>query len=117
MSDGNKRKPYMFMCGVPSTHCSAGRINVNAALRGSGNRCAHGSPEEAFRCHRTYLISQGFEPIGSRELRAPDGSGIRVLTKPCRFGAQLRNGKAGTRNMSNVKIPGGGRRGGNVASY
>lgn len=105
------------MCGVPKDKCAGSRCNVNAGLGGVSGRRVHETPEGAFKCHKNYLISQGYEVVGSRELRAPDGSGIRILTKPTRFGAPLRNGKEGTRNMSNTKIRGGGRRSGNVASY
>lgn len=102
----------MHTCGVPSGLCSGSMARVNAAL-GSSKRL-HSTPEEAFRCHQRYLVGQGFQQLGPREFLTPDG--VRVLTKPSRFGARVRNGKEGTRNMSNVKIRGGGRRGGNVAS-
>ena len=113
----SERRPYMYSCGVPGHACSGQHSTLNAGLRDTSQKRVHNTPEAAFRCHKNYLISIGYELVGSRELRAPDGSGIRVLTKPSRFGARLRNGKEGTRNMSNTKIRGGGRRSGNIASY
>lgn len=114
MASANKRKPYMWTCGCPKDACSGANARVNMAL-GTGRRL-HPSPEDAFRCRQRYLISIGYEQLGSREFKAPDGSGVLILTKQSRFGSMLRNGKEGTRNMSNVKIKGGGRRGGNIAS-
>lgn len=112
MASANKRKPYMHTCGVPKDQCSGTNSRVNMALGTS--RKLHQSPDDAFRCHQRYLIGQGFKQLSPREFLTPDG--VRVLTKPCRFGSMVRNGKEGTRNMSNVKIKGGGRRGGNIAS-
>lgn len=104
----------MHMCGVPRDKCSGAPGNVNAGL--GGTRKIHSSPQEAFNCHKNYLLAQGYTQIDSRAFSPPDGGPVRILTKPSRFGAMLRNGKEGTRNMSNVKIRGGGRRSGNVVS-
>lgn len=108
------RKPMMYMCGTPRDSCGGSLSQVNASL--GGKRKIHASPQDAFNCHKNYLISQGYKQIDSRAFSPPDGGPVRVLTKPSRFGAALRNGKEGTRNMSNVKIAGGGRRSGNIVS-
>ena len=108
----------MYTCGVPSAFCSGSFTTTNAALKDSSQKRVHNTPEAAFKCHGHYLVAGlGFTQVSAREFLAPDGSGLRVLTKPSRFGARLRNGKAGTRSMSDAKIRGGGRRGGNIASY
>ena len=108
-----ERKPYAYLCGTPKDHCSGTQGNVNAAL--GGTRKVHSSSENAFKCHKDYLIRIGYTVVDSRGLRAPDGSGIRVLTKPIRFGAKLRNGKEGTRNMSSTRS-GKGIKGGCIVS-
>lgn len=113
MSD---RKPSVFMCGTPKDFCGGSSQPVNAAL--GGNKKVHTSSEGAFACHKAYLIKMGYtQGQDSRSLVPPGDGPVRILTKSSRFGAELRNGKEGTRNMSNVKISGGGRRGGNIASY
>jgi hypothetical protein len=106
-----ERKPYAFMCGTPKEHCSGSPGNVNAAL--GGNRKIHGSSEEAFKCHKQYLIDKMGYTQGddARALHAPNDGPVRILTKPSRFGAKLRNGKEGTRNMSSVRIKNGSRGG------
>ena len=114
MAAGTKRKPYMHTCGSPRDLCSGASSRVNQAL--GGGRKLHSTPQDAFRCRQRSLVASGYQQLGPREFLAPDGSGVLVLTKACRFGSALRNGKEGTRNMSNVKIRGGGRRGGTIAS-
>lgn len=108
------RKPYVYMCGVPRDKCTGGQENLNAGLQGP--RKVHPTSEAAFNCHKNFLISQGYTQVGSRDFSPPDGGPVRVLTKKSKFGARLRNGKEGTRNMSNVKIKGGGRRSGQILS-
>lgn len=107
-----ERKPYMYMCGVPRDRCTGTSGNVNAGL--GGTRKIHSSPQEAFNCHKNHLLGLGYKQLDSRAFSPPDGGEVRVLTKATRFGASLRNGKEGTRNMSNAKIKGGGRRSGNI---
>lgn len=109
-----ERKPYVHMCGVPKDKCAGSMSNVNAGL--GGTRKVHSSPQAAFSCHKNYLLGLGYTLIDSRAFSPPDGGAVRILTKPSRFGAVLRNGKEGTRNMSNTKIRGGGRRSGNIVS-
>jgi hypothetical protein len=81
-----------FLCGTPEKKCLGSRIFSNAGLGKS--TVAHTSSVDAFRCHKRYLINElGYEAIGSRELRSPDGSGILVLSKQSKFGMPLRKGK------------------------
>jgi len=77
---------------------------------------AHNSAPEAFKCHARYLIKVlGYEQVGSREFRPPDGGPILVLTKKCRFGGVLRKGK-GSGEGGNRVMP-RRRLGGFIASY
>lgn len=76
----------------------------------------HLTPEQAFKCHAKYLVKVGYVQLSTREFRAPDGSGIKVLTKQSRFGGKLRNGKEGTRNMPHVRGHRAGARGGIIIS-
>ena len=80
------------LCGVPSNQCVGGNYPVN---KGFHINKVHNSPEEAFKCHARYLMSQGYTQIGSREFRPSDGGPIQVLTKKSRFGAAVRRGKGG----------------------
>lgn len=73
----------------------------------------HADSADAFKCHRKYLINiEKFVPLGSRELAAPDGSGVRVLTKQSRFGAILRGGKSGDKSSSAHRVMPIGKRSG-----
>jgi hypothetical protein len=87
---------------------------------------AHTSPEGAFNCHARHLVNdKGYEQIGPREFREPNGGPIRVLTKKSRFGGVLRGGKRGetggggsTANRYNAKAPYGRRtKAGVISSY
>lgn len=84
------------LCGTPKSNCTGSKIFTNSGL--GGYTIAHSSSKEAFRCFKKYLISLGYEPIGIRELRAPDGSGIKVLSKQSHFGMPLRKGKSEVQN-------------------
>lgn len=88
---------YAFMCGTPKDSCSGSKYNVSHGMGGGAK--AHGSSEEAFRCHKRYLVSAGYKIVGSRELINPESGAIHIMTKRTRFGAKLRNGKAATRNQ------------------
>ena len=119
MANEHRNNPlqYRYACGTPSAHCGAKKVSVSAGLTQTSQSRTHSTPEEAFRCHRAYLIDvEGYKMLDGRALSPPDDGPVRVLTKPSRFGARLRGGK-GSRWMSNVKIKGDGRRAGNVASY
>jgi hypothetical protein len=98
-----------YVCGTPVGSCSGGSSMVSARL-GNGQR-THASPQEAFKCYYRYLVSVGYEPIGHRELRAPDGSGILVLTKKSHFGGELRSGKGGEKSGKSRFMPMGRRPG------
>ena len=96
-----------YLCGTPSEHCGGTLGILSAAFKGKGTK-QHNSPQEAMRCHGRYLVKVlGYEKLGSREFRDPKGGGIRVLTKPCRFGAKMRPGKEGQRNMPSRPRTGG----------
>jgi len=78
---------------------------VNAWLGGNMMQKVHPDSVDAFKCHRKYLINvEGFVPLSSRDLRAPDGSGVRVLTKQSHFGAELRGGKGGDKMSSASRV-------------
>jgi hypothetical protein len=82
-----------YMCGVPRDKCCG---SLSQGTQGMGKAInVHSSPVEAFNCYANYLISQGYERIGSREFRPPNGGPIQVLTKKSRFGGMLRSGKTG----------------------
>lgn len=87
----------VVLCGVPEGACTAGKKKVS---QGIGKFIkAHSDHTEAFNCHVKWLLSQGYERIGSREFKPSDGGYVRVLTKKSRFGARLRNGKESGRSM------------------
>lgn len=117
-ASGGKRKPAVFLCGSPREHCTGSVATVNAGMRGTNAMRCHSSPEGAFQCHKNYLITVlHYTPCDDqRSLRPPDGGPVRVLTKPSRFGAKLRNGKEGTRNMPHVRGHRAGARGGVIVS-
>ena len=76
------------ICGTPREHCTGSPTTVDKESVGT-----HATAHEAFACHRQYLISIGFKPIGQRELIDPTDGYVRVLTKKIRFGASVRRGK------------------------
>jgi len=94
-----------YLCGTPSSDCTGSNTPVSAWLGGSRMQRTHSTPQDAFKCYKRHLIKNGYEPIGSRELRAPaeTGLGILVLTKPSHFGAELRGGKTGKKGASTGK--------------
>lgn len=86
----------MYVCGTEGSKCSGTLTNLTKML-GTGK--THATAMEAFTCHRSWLVSLGYTPVGSRALAPPGHGPIRVLTKPSRFGAVLRTGKEATRSM------------------
>ena len=113
-----------YLCPTPHIHCNGGALG-QASFSIRHKPKAHGSPVEAFKCYRRYLVNVvGCERVGPRELRHPKGSCIcgwngpknleicpscnrwigvvEVLTKPSRFGAVLRRGKGGEQGGSRV---------------
>jgi hypothetical protein len=87
------RRGKRRLCGVPSHECcgSAGKLSPGLT---SGLK-SHATPEDAFQCHRAWLLRQGYRQVGGREFEAPDTGRVVVLTKRRRFGAVLRGGKEG----------------------
>ena len=76
------------ICGTPAANCTGTRSTVDKDPVGT-----HATAPEAFACHRQYLVSIGFKPVGQRELTDPADNYVRVLTKKIRFGASVRRGK------------------------
>jgi hypothetical protein len=76
------------LCGTPAEACTGTLSTVDKEGVGT-----HATAEQAFACHRQYLIARGFVPVGPRELRDPTDGFVRVLTKKIRFGAPVRRGK------------------------
>lgn len=85
-----------YLCGTPTPQCG-GAKTVVANFMGKYQK-SHGSPQQAFKCYRAWLLSQGFEQVDSRAFRAPEDNilgvtGVLLLSKPSHFGAPLRGGK------------------------
>ena len=84
----------------------------------------HLESQQAFACHKAYLISAlGYVSTDDARTLKPGpttpserGEECIVLTKQSRFGARLRNGKEGTRNMPHVRGHRAGSRGGIIIS-
>ena len=83
-----------FACGVPKGFCTGGVMKTSFDMGFKG----HGTSQQAFDCHRKYLLTQGYQQIGSRTFRKA-GEPIMVLAKKSHFGARLRRGKESTRHM------------------
>lgn len=83
----------LYTCGVPKDKCQGFYTPANGGL-GKGVY-AHGSNQQAFACHKAYLLSLGFKQIGSKEFVDPETGYVRVLTRPGKFGGILRKGKTG----------------------
>src|SRR5262245_26012836 len=78
------------LCGVPPHECCGTSGGLSPGL--SFGLKSHATPEQAFECHRAWLLRQGYRQVGGREFESPHG-GVVVLTKKSRFGAPLRGGK------------------------
>ena len=84
-------------CPTPKEHCTGGKRLTNASMRDKGVRY-HQTHGQAYKCYRRYLVRiLGFEDMGNREFRPPDGGPRVMLTKKSRFGASMRLGKEGAR--------------------
>jgi hypothetical protein len=81
-----------YLCGVPPEKCCGSLCKANKWITAQVKK-SHGSSQAAFECMKNYLVKQGFTKIGSREFSPADGGPVRVLTKKCRYGARLRQGK------------------------
>lgn len=79
-----------YLCGVPRQHCCGSFSVLNAAMP-QGTK-VHNSTIDAFKCMATYLISQGYKQVGSREFKRGDEPRL-VLTRKSKYGASLRMGK------------------------
>ena|SRR5262249_12411861 len=78
------------LCGVPPQECCGIVGGLSPGLAGLKS---HATPEDAFQCHRAWLLRQGYRQIGGREFVSPTDGRIIVLTRRRRFGAVLRGGK------------------------
>lgn len=87
-----------YLCGVPESECRGSIVSMHKMWQGSHR--VHSTRSDAFACHVAYLVSIGYERVGSREFQSPNGGPVRVLTKPSRFGAELRWGKEASRWMT-----------------
>lgn len=81
-----------YVCQTPQEFCTGGLCATNNGFNRTKNLRMHSSPETAFKCHSQWLVKAGYEKLGSREFRQPEG-GILILTKPCRYGGKMRKGK------------------------
>lgn len=95
------RCPAVYACGVEVELCtgSVGKGFNHSIINSTSKIRVHASPEGAFNCKKNSLLRKGYTMLGTREFRPPDGGPILILTKPSRFGARLRMGKEGSRNM------------------
>lgn len=79
------------MCGTPANECIGSFVPATAGLQ---HGCKmHGTHEEALRCHKAWLLRQGYKPLSAREFVDPKTNSVLVLTKAIRFGASMRMGK------------------------
>lgn len=102
-----------YTCGVEPNKCSGG---TSFASHGLGNSIrTHSSPQEAFRCKRASLLAEGWEQIGAKEFSPPpgvNGGFVMVLTRPGKFGGELRKGKTGEKGAGKARVmPNSGRAG------
>lgn len=89
-------KRNLFLCAVPRESCAGFVYITDQHLPPK----AHNSSSEAFKCHARYLKSQGYEQIGPREFRPPDGGPVLVLPKQSKYGGRLRQGKRGDKGAT-----------------
>lgn len=95
---------FKVMCGVPTNECQ-GAISASTNGMGPGNKM-HSSHEEAKKCYKNWLLRKGYEQIGSREFRPPDGGPVLVLQRLSKFGSVMRTGKEGNRHMPKKRTGG-----------
>ena len=89
----SRKRTKRRLCGVPFEECQGEAGKLSPGLS-SGLKC-HATPQDAFECHRAWLLRQGYKQVGGREFESPYTGCIAVLTKKSRFGAVLRGGKEG----------------------
>lgn len=92
-----------FLCGTPNDSCVGAITQLNAGIRSRSK--AHATREDAFKCYQKWLLSQGYKKVGGREFAPPEGVDdgyITLLNKKSKFGAIMRQGKAGSKSLSGV---------------
>lgn len=92
----------LYTCGVPHSHCTGSYVAANQGQ--NKGIYAHGSTQQAFACHKKYLLNQGFKQIGSKEFVDPESGYVRVLTRPGKFGGVMRGGKSGDKGGTNKRV-------------
>ena len=94
---------FRVICGVPIDQCTGANVATS-----SGIHCpkSHQTHSEAFACKRRYLMGLGYEQIGARAFRSPNGGPVEILTKRSRFGGKLRKGKERSRVMPSQRTGG-----------
>lgn len=93
-----------YFCGTPENQCTGSHFDHSDKFRGPSKKI-HSSRAEARRCHIRYLKENGYtqSPDNASEF-IPEGGGPHlVITKVSRFGGELRAGKAGRLQHSNLK--------------
>lgn len=91
-----------YLCGTPLEYCGGRAAILSNSLKNKGLK-SHSSSTEAFNCFKKSLLARGYTQVDSRAFQPPDGGPCHVMTKKIRFGARMRPGKEGTRNMPNVR--------------
>ena len=87
-----------FMCGVDPEKCVGSKDQLSTGMKNYRGK-VHSTRDEAFSCMVQSLLAQGYIPLGKREFEHPETHVVRVLTKRCRYGARLREGKEKSRRM------------------
>lgn len=85
-----------YICGVPPEFCT-GSVGVKQKAVPEKTKL-HGGRDQSFKCKVQFLKRDGWTQIGSREFRK-EGLPILVLTKPSRFGGELKYCSEKTRFM------------------
>lgn len=93
MEDGDV-SAKRYTCGTPMEHCTGQELgHKSAMLRLEGPRKAHTSRREAYKCTARYLVRVLGYTQGRNHEFHKEGHPCRVLTRPSRFGGELRVGK------------------------
>lgn len=99
------------LCGTPKQFCSGSNPHMSKSLEGVK---VHADSEQAFKCYARYLVKErGYERIGSREFKPPEGY-VLVLNKKSNFGGKLRKGKSPKKGAAGNRFMAGKRTGGMV---
>lgn len=92
----------IYLCGTPTEYCAGALAQLSNSLKAKGLK-SHQTSTEAFNCFKKSLLARGYIQIDSRAFQPPEGGPIHVMTKKSRFGARMRPGKEGIRNMPNKR--------------